>query len=108
MTKYNSTRIYIAILTIVFVTIEWLLFELMRLPYPTGGRFLGQEIHYFPFIMGAIAVVSLLLLYIGLTSETFTRWDYCQFAIFVALLAAPIAIVVFYPPWPVIPLFSFD
>ena len=108
MTRRNSTRIFIAVLSIVFATIEWLLFELMRLPYPTGGRFLGQEIYYVPFIMGAIAVVSLFLLYTGLISEPFTRWDYSQFAIFVALLAAPIALVVFYPPWPVIPLFSFD
>lgn len=108
MTSRNSTRIFIAVLTVVFATVEWLLFELMRLPYPTGGRFLGQEIHFVPFIMGAIAVVSLLLLFIGLIAEPFSRWDYAQFAIFVALLAALIGTVVFYPPWPVIPLFSFD
>src|SRR4051794_17179436 len=87
--------------------VEWLLFELIRTPYNPPydmSTFLGQEKYSAFALMGMIAAGwSPYVLYDGLRPLPAPR-DALAFAAMLAVVAAAIAAVVFYPPWSVTPL----
>lgn len=101
-----SRRGRIVVITFAFFVVEWLLFELVRLPYrpPHDMRtFLGQEKDLVPGLMGTIAVGWLLYVVCdGLRPLPAVR-DAIAFAAMFCVLLVVAATVVFYPPWPVTP-----
>jgi hypothetical protein len=102
----TSLRSWIAAATILLALIEWLLFELVRIPYRPPYdmlTLLGQEKYAVLDLMAVVLAVWLAFLILSWFRATFTIRDYLAFAALLAVLSAVLGLVVSYPPRPVTP-----
>ena len=104
--KRSQSRIAVVAITLIWSAMEWLLFELRRAPYrpPHDMKtLLGTERDGVFYVMAGTTVGWVIVLYwICLRSE-FTRKDYANFGLMIALLTAIIGGFVLFPCWPVTP-----
>jgi hypothetical protein len=93
--------------TLVFFVVEWLLFELVRIPYNPPRdmlTFLGQEKYTVLAVMGFLALGwTAYVLWDGVGSRPTSR-EALAFACLLIALTAAAAIVICYPLWTVTPL----
>lgn len=108
MTKIATTRVRTTVLTVTsfFFAFEWLLFELMRLPYAPPHdmtTFLGTEKYWVATFMGVLAlgwIASVIYLW---NRYRFTRNDALAYMGLVVTLSVCIGAIVLRPLWPVSP-----
>ena len=102
-----SRRVRISTATAGVAVVEWLLFELVRIPYSPPYDMLtalGREKYAVHAVMGVIAAGwSLYVTCDGLRTLPAPR-DGLAFAALLCGLAGAFAAVALYPPWPVTPL----
>jgi hypothetical protein len=104
--KWRSPRRIIVVGTCLVGFAEWLLLELIRIPYSPPydmSTFLGQEKYDVLALMGImLAAWTAIVLYLAVTSR-FTLRDYLAFTALLAALFSVLGILVRYPQWPVTP-----
>ncbi|MBX3438273.1 MAG: hypothetical protein KF861_12335 [Planctomycetaceae bacterium] len=96
-----------AIITIVFTVVEWLLFELVRIPYCPPHDMLtlfGTEKFLIWFLMGVLLAKWLLFGACIALSFSWTRHDVRDFGVLLLWLISVSAAIVLHPLWPVTPL----
>ena len=102
----RSRQYRIVAVTVGVAAVEWLLFELLRMPYnpPTDmTTLLGQEKAGVPVLMVMIAAGwALFALYDGLQPWPSAR-EVIAFAALLCVLAAVGGLVAYFPAWPVTP-----
>lgn len=102
----KGVRKTVIIVATLFVGIEWLLFELIRMPYRPPfdmSTFLGQEIFAIELFMGLLAFLWLIFTVYCIVTSSFSKRDYIAFCGALGVLFAAVGILVFFPPWPVTP-----
>ena len=93
-------------MTVVIAFIEWLLFELTRLPYrpPEDMKtLLGTERFVIHLLMGGIALGWMVGLICWSCWFKFTVREYACFVLLTGGLVTVIAILIIHPFWPVTP-----
>lgn len=101
-----SRRSGVVISTVAFFVVEWLLFELIRIPYHPPDMmltFLGQEKYWVIGFMGLIAIGWWLYVVWVVLSRLPSLKDAIAFLCLITVLTAVAAAIVLYPPWPVTP-----
>lgn len=100
------TWMYVALITWGWMFIEWILFELRRLPYRPPHdmtTFLGYDRDG---VFGFMAAAFLLWIFIVVPlclSANFTRKDYFFFGLYLSMLASIVGYLIRFPSWPVTP-----
>jgi len=88
------------------VFVEWLLFELIRIPYRPPAdmlTFLGTEKYAVMEIMVVIAVFGVALIVWWAVRSFWTERDVIILTALVKSLLEAVVLVVFFPAWPVTP-----
>src|SRR5947208_3014103 len=102
-----SRRGRLVTVTMAVAVVEWVLFELIRIPYRPPHdmlTLLGQEKYSVVGFMGMLAVGwTLYVLFDGLWPLP-TVQDGLAFGALLSVVAVVVAAIVIYPPWPVTPL----
>jgi hypothetical protein len=92
---------------LVVAVVEWLLFELIRIPYrpPQDMKtLLGQEKYSVVVFMEILALGWTVYVLLDGRSPLPRVRDGLAFAALLSVVAAVVAAIVIYPPWPVTPL----
>lgn len=100
------TWMYVALITWGWMFIEWILFELRRLPYRPPHdmtTFLGTEREAIFIIMPALALGWLMIVVPMCLNAGFKARDYFYLGLYFALLVSILAYVIRFPSWPVTP-----
>lgn len=106
MDELKVWRRVITIVTIAVFVVEWLLFELIRIPYrpPEDMRtLLGVEKYGVAYFMALLAIVWLCLAVFCMACFRFPGKDYNRYGRLLAVLIVVLALVVLWPPWTVTP-----
>lgn len=102
----ESARTRAIVVTCLFFGWEWLLLELLRIPYRPPydmTTLLGTEKRFVECVMGICAVLwGIMVLNLG-TAGLFTRADSYRFAGLVAFLSTIVGLLAAFPMWTVTP-----
>lgn len=103
----NRIRFTAAASTTVFFVVEWLWFELIRIPYRPPEdmlTLLGVEKYAVMAGMATFAVGWLCVAACWLICLRFTTHDYVLYAVLVLILTVCFSLLALFPPWIVTPL----
>ena len=106
MINLKTARIVVVATTCVIVFIEWLLCELVRLPYRPPhdmNTFLGTEKYSVPYVIAAIAMAWAAFLVYMTCFAQFTLRDFFIFMGLCACLAIIFGLIIAFPMWTVSP-----
>lgn len=106
MNGRRPVRIIIVTATCLCALIEWLLWELIRLPYCPPydmGTLLGTEKNLVLYLMVVLSVLWLLMLCFFAMTRRFTIKDYLGFTALIAILITVFNYLITHPYWPVSP-----
>jgi hypothetical protein len=98
----------IVTVTLAVALVQWLLFELIRIPYRPPHdmlTFLGQEKYSVIGFMGVVTVGWVLYVLIDGLWPLPALHDVLKFGTLLSILVTITAAIVIYPPWPVTPLY---
>lgn len=102
--RHRSVAVYV--LTFFFAVIEWLMFELIRMPYRPPNdmlTFLGTEKYGVVILMVMVGLAWLAFVSYRVCHRVFNGRECLEFFAFTTVLASLLSYVVFFPSWPVTP-----